>query len=111
MIKITFYTKSDNYIGLVSEGHAGFDKRGKDIVCSAVSSITQTCALGILEVLKINAKYEVDEDKGYLELRLPEAMDKSLLEKTQVLLQTTCLALKDLSAGYPSNIKVEVKRL
>ena len=111
MNKITFYIKSDNYVGFKSEGHAGYDERGKDIVCSAISSITQSCALGVIEVLKLNPKYEVNEEKGYLQLRLPDNVDNDLLEKAQVLFKTTYLALKDLSKGYPSNIKVEVKRL
>ena len=111
MTKITFYTKSNKYIGFKSEGHAGYEERGKDIVCSAISSITQTCALGIIEVLKLNPKYEVNEENGYLQLRLPENVDEVLFEKAQVLFKTTYLALKDLSKGYPSNIKVEVKRL
>ena len=36
MTKITFYTKSNKYIGFKSEGHAGYEERGKDIVCSAI---------------------------------------------------------------------------
>lgn len=109
MTKITFYTQSGNYIGLESVGHSNYDDYGKDIVCSAISSITQTCALGILKVLNLKAKYVTDEEKGYLELRLPEIKDQSMIEKTQVLFETTYLALKDLSKGYPSYIKVEVK--
>ena len=111
MIKITFYAKSDKYIGLVSKGHADYDEHGKDIVCSAVSSITQSLALGILNVLNIKAKYKIDEDTGYLELRLPEIKDEVLYDKTQVLFKTALLSLKDFQVGYPSNIKVEVKDL
>ena len=109
MIKITFYTKSNKYVGLESIGHAGYSEYGKDIVCAAISSITQSLALGVLQVLKLKAKYKVDEKKGYLELRLPEIKDNSVFEKTQVLFETALLSLKDFQNGYPSNIKVEVK--
>ena len=111
MIKITFYTYNNNYVGLISEGHANFSEYGTDIVCSAISSITQSLALGILKVLKINTKYKIDEDKGYLELRLPQIDDERTLENAQVLFKTAYLSLKDFQKGYPSNIKVEVKRL
>lgn len=111
MIKITFYTQSDNYVRIVSKGHANFEEYGKDIVCAAVSSITQSLALGVLKVLNLKAKYMTDEETGYLELRLPEIKDELLLGKTQVLFETAYESLKDFQKGYPSNIKVEVKDL
>ena len=111
MIKIIFTTRNNIYIGLTSKGHAEYDEYGKDIVCSAISSITQSLAIGILKVLKLNAKYKIDEKKGYLELGLPEISDERVLEKTQVLFETAYQSLLDFQSGYPSNIKVEVKRL
>ena len=111
MNKVTFYTRNNTYVGLTSEGHADYSEYGIDIVCSAISSITQSLALGILEVLNIKAKYNIDEDRGYLELRLPDIKDERILDNTQVLFKTAYLALKDFQKGYPSNIKVEVKRL
>ena len=111
MIKITFYTKSDKYVGLVSKGHADYEESGKDIVCAAVSTITQSLAMGILKILNIKAKYKVDENTGYLELRLPEIKDDLLLDKVQVLFKTAYISLEDFQKGFPSNIKVEVKDL
>ena len=111
MIKITFYTHNDNYVKLVSKGHADYNVHGEDIVCSAISSITQSLALGILKVLKLKADYKIDEESGYLELRLPEIKDQEVLQKTQVLFETCFETVKDFEKGYPSNIEVEVKRL
>ena len=111
MIRITIYTKSNKFTGLVSEGHADYDEYGKDIVCSAISSITQSLAIGILKILKLKAKYKVDEDRGYLELRLPEIKDELMNEKVNVLFLTTIESLKDFEKGYPLNINVEVKDL
>lgn len=111
MIKITFLTRDDLYVGLTSKGHAEYSDYGTDIVCSAVSSITQSLALGILEVLGIKATYKVDESNGYLELGLPNIEDERLLDNSQVLFKTAFVSLKDIQSGYPSNIKVEVKRL
>lgn len=111
MIKVTFYTCKNKYVGITSEGHANYSEYGTDIVCSAISSITQSLALGILEVLKLKAKYEIDEEDGYLELRLPDIKDERLLDNAQVLFKTAYISLIDFQKGYPSNIKVEVKRL
>lgn len=45
MIKVTFAQHKDiNAIVLKVEGHAGQNKRGKDIVCSAASILTYTLA-------------------------------------------------------------------
>ena len=111
MIKVTFYTHNEKYVKLVSKGHAGFAERGEDIVCSAISSITQSLALGILKVLNLYAEYKIDEESGYLELRLPEIKDEIVLGQAQVLFKTCHEALNDFQIGYPSNIKVEERRL
>ena len=37
---------------------------GYDIVCSAISAISQTILIGIIEVLKLKAKYSLDD--GFL---------------------------------------------
>ena len=39
MIKITFLEKDDKVVKIEAIGHALFDEKGKDIVCSAVSAI------------------------------------------------------------------------
>ena len=110
MIKITFYVQDNHFVGVLSKGHANYDDYGKDIVCSAVSAITQSLALGIFEVLKIQADYKVDNDAGYLELRLPKLANE-VLDKTEILFDTAYRSISDLAKGYPSNIKVEVKDL
>lgn len=37
MITVTVFNKKEEIVGVQLEGHAEFGKRGKDIVCSAVS--------------------------------------------------------------------------
>ena len=38
-------------MGFTASGHSGFAERGHDIVCAAVSALTQTCELGLSDVL------------------------------------------------------------
>lgn len=52
MIKICIETDGYKFIGYNIFGHANFAPKGKDIVCSAVSSIAQTAILGLNEILK-----------------------------------------------------------
>ncbi len=39
MIKAVFYRKDNSIIGFSVEGHSGYAKVGKDIICSAVSAL------------------------------------------------------------------------
>ena len=64
MIKIIIKTDEDKIIGYNVFGHANFAPKGKDIVCSAVSSITQTALLGLKELLKKDIEFE--QDNGLL---------------------------------------------
>ncbi|OGO76636.1 MAG: hypothetical protein A2Y23_06460, partial [Clostridiales bacterium GWB2_37_7] len=54
------------------DGHAGFAKSGDDIVCSAVSVLTQTTVQGLKMVADIDIEYEIKD--GYLSCRLPSEL-------------------------------------
>ena len=79
------------------KGHAGFDEYGKDIVCAAVSGITQYFA-------RIVLRYggRAIKDEGYLEIVYPEELDAVADELGDV--------LEEIAGRYPRNVKVEVKR-
>ena len=89
------------------EGHTNFANHGEDIVCASVSAITQTTAMGLMQVLNIECKYKINNKKGSLECWLPDNCTK--VKEAQILLNTALIALNDLEKGYPTNIKVEVK--
>ena len=44
MITITMHRdKRDRYTGFTIKGHADYDEAGSDIVCAAVSALSQPC--------------------------------------------------------------------
>ena len=50
MITITMHRdKKDRYTGFTIKGHADYDEAGSDIVCAAVSALSQTALLGIMQ--------------------------------------------------------------
>ena len=51
---------SDKKISIL--GHAMFDEYGKDIVCSACSSIVKTTVNGILSIDKDSLDYSINEE-------------------------------------------------
>ena len=108
MTKIKFFKVQDGYIGFECSGHTGYAKSGKDILCAAISSITQSCVMGITKVLNVNAKVTKDDDSGYLKIELPKDLDKEIYSKSQVLLQTLYISILDLMEGYSKYISMEV---
>jgi len=90
------------------KGHAGFDEYGKDIICAAVSAISQTAVLGIeaLKTVKIKKKIE----SGDLQI---DIIDKGLPEddiQLKAILETMVLGLKDIEADYPEYVRVMDRR-
>lgn len=62
MTKITYYEANDE-ISIDISGHAGFDKIGSDIVCSAISMLGQT----LLAYLGIdNEKFSYEMKQGHI---------------------------------------------
>lgn len=93
--------RTEGHITAVSvEGHAGYAEEGSDIVCAAVSSLTQGALLGVRKVAGIDAESRVSE--GRLTFRLPEYNEKS-----DAILETMRLALRDVMEGYRRYIKME----
>ncbi len=109
MTNVKFIKKENNYISLHVEGHTGYDVHGKDVLCSAISTIVQTGALGIMKVLKVKAKYSTEESRGYYKLELPVKLSDDKQEKCNLLFETMHAGLVDLQSGYSKFIKVEVE--
>lgn len=81
-------------------GHAMYDDYGKDIVCSAVSSIVTTSVNGILSLKQESISYLVSK----------QGMDitiKSDDRTTQILIRNMINLLKELAKSYPDNVKIK----
>ncbi|AAM24170.1 MAG: putative ribosomal protein [Caldanaerobacter subterraneus] len=87
------------------KGHAGYDEYGKDIVCAAVSAISQTAVLGIENIKGVKIRKEIEE--GNLEVEVKEVLKEEDKIKLQAILETMVLGLKDVASGYSEYVKVE----
>ena len=106
MVKVKFVRRSGNIVSFKIKGHA-MPKEAKldvDLICAAISAISQTTVIGIEEVLKIKAKYEIED--GFLNLNL-ENQTLEDIERCQVLLETMMLGLTSIEINNSDNIKVE----
>ena len=81
-------------------GHSNYDVLGKDIVCSAISSIVTTTINGIISIDEKAISYNYKNDKMTItNLKKDEITDK--------LLNNMLDLLKSLAKNYPKNINVK----
>jgi len=100
MIKVNTYKKDSLYTKITFSGHAMFAERGKDIVCSAASSILTTTINGIIRFDKGSLSYKMEKD-GFIIENIKS--DKT----TQTLIENMVELLKELEEEYPTNIEVK----
>ncbi len=81
-------------------GHSDYDTIGKDIVCSAVSSIVTTTINGIVSIDNEAIDYEYNRDKMLIEVKKND-------EITLKLINNMIDLLNSLMKDYPKNIKVK----
>ena len=82
------------------KGHALYDDYGKDIVCSAVSSIVTTTINGIISIDSEAILYQTSEGKIVIKIKKDDEITLKLIENMLEL-------LRKLSLDYPNNIKIE----
>lgn len=82
------------------KGHALYDDYGKDIVCSAVSSIVTTTVNGIISIDSDAILYQVSDGRIVIKIKKDDNITLKLIDNMLDL-------LKKLSIDYPNNIKIE----
>lgn len=100
MIKVKIVKENSNYKKISILGHAMYDDYGKDIVCSAASSIATTTINGILTLDEGSLSYQVNKEGLIIE-------NISTDEITQKLLGNMVNLLEQLEEQYPTNIEVK----
>ena len=106
MTTIKFFKENNTYVGFECNGHTGYAESGTDILCSAISALTQSTALGITKVLKLQANIEVLEEDAYFKVMLNSKNDEA-----NILFKTLKLSLEDIKIGNEKYIQIlEVKR-
>lgn len=110
MVKVEFVRSSSKIVSFKMQGHAmpRETQNEVDLVCAAISAISQTTVIGIEEVLKIKVKYDIKD--GFLNLNL-DGVTLEDIERCQVLLETMMLGLKSIEIIYGDYIKVETEEV
>ena len=100
MIKVEVNKEKGKYTGVKILGHAMYDDYGKDIVCSAASSIVTTTVNGILSLKKGSLSYMISKQGMNIKVLSDD-------NNTQILIQNMISLLKELEKNYKDNVEVK----
>ena len=104
---VTFFRRPDGALtGYRAQGHAGYAEAGSDIVCAAVSALTQSTLNGLQHVLKVPVMFDVDDQAALLEARLTPEATEAQVRQAQILLQTLLEGLQAIERSYPRNVRI-----
>lgn len=104
MVSVCMLYQDRALVGFEASGHAGYGEEGNDIVCSAVSALTQTFAFGLKERLQLPLGLSIEE--GYLYCILGQDCTDAQLEQASILLDTLYLGLKSMEAAYGEYLSI-----
>jgi len=95
-----------NTVYLEISGHSDLNKKGNDILCSAISALSQTFILTVARILKINQ--QISRDDGFLSslITLDEVSAEDRL-KLKLLIESLLIGLLEINGEYPDKIKIE----
>ena len=109
MINVIVIKEKQTIKTIEATGHSGYAEEGADIVCSAVSTLLETLANGLTEVVNADVKVVVDESIPHLSVTLNEK-DNEKCKHAQVLMRSTLLGIKGVANGYSKFIKIKEKQ-
>lgn len=121
MIKVDILRNSDGQVvEFEMEGHANVGDRSflswlfrtfrvtkyGNIVCAAVSAITQTTVNSLSEIAGLELQLEVDDNDGYLHCSLPENPDVEKRKIADILIDNMLMGITSIQEEYPMYINV-----
>lgn len=90
--------------GFQASGHSGYEDKGRDIVCAAVSVLTINTINAIEAFTKDRPQVKSDEDMTKADFPDPPGKEAELLLKTYE------LGIRSIEQSYGDNVQVEVRR-
>lgn len=113
MIKIKIQKKKTNkdILYFKISGHANAGDYGQDIVCAAVSAVSQMTLNGLIEILDLKKiKYEIND--GLIICNLANSnLTREEYEKVNLLTNSMFVYLKAIGENYPKNVKMIIEEV
>lgn len=104
MIKVWIRRDGGRVAGYRVEGHSGWDRAGRDIVCAAVSALVIGTENGLDEVAGAVAGSRSSE--GTLEVELKDGLGEEARIMADAILETMLNALRRIQTQHPGSIRI-----
>lgn len=105
MTTVTVYAEGGALAGFEASGHADGPRSGEyDLVCCAVSALTQTGVNALCAVAGVEPEVAVSD--GFLRCILPEGLEGRAAADAQIVLRTVLQGLSDVSERYPKLLRI-----
>ena len=105
MISIVIWKdQKGKILGFSSEGHAGDEEEGTDIICSSISTLFTTCVNALEEQLSWKDFYMVTgNESNFCEVWTPESITEKERETAQVIFKTIVRGILDVEESVKEN--------
>ncbi len=107
MVNVTIYKKEGSISGFQFSGHAGFARRGKDIVCAGVSALVLNTINSIEAFTEDGYTCEVQEKTGDVTFYLKDTPSS----ETSLLLESLVLGVTGIRDTYKKYITLNFKEV
>lgn len=104
MINILIDKKGEDIMRVECFGHSEYAQAGQDIICSAISSITQTALLALLD---LSDKVLYRRKEGYLYFECPVPINEKQGIRQQAILKAMYLGIKDIQESHSGYVRME----
>ncbi|MCR5474926.1 MAG: ribosomal-processing cysteine protease Prp [Lachnospiraceae bacterium] len=105
MVTATVVKDSSGYVSFTCKGHAGFMKKGKDIVCSAISMLTVNTANSIMTLT--DTGIDVREDDGFISWEFKEVPSY----EAGLLMDSMIIGLRSVEEEYKGYLTVKIEEV
>ena len=106
MIGAIVKKNKDHYLSFSIEGHAGFARKGKDIVCAAVSILVINTINSIEQFTNVAFEMEHSED-GYVSWKFTETTD----DRVDLLMDSMILGLQQIESQNSKFFSLEIEEV
>lgn len=98
MTVVRFYYSDRQIFRFRASGHTGYAVHGEDIVCAAISVLTQTAVIGLQEVVGLKPIVEVKD--GYLDCSIPDDLNQQISAQAQIVMNVLYKGLQAIYQEY-----------
>ncbi len=84
---------------LIIDGHAGYEEKGKDIVCAGVTALTQTLVKSIEDLAEDKIEYDIAPGRADIKYR-------NLSEKAKTLVDSFFIGICMIVDEFPDHVKI-----